>query len=287
MSLRTPRSFHYEAADGIASITLDRPDRLNALTFEVYEELRDLFADLAGEEAVRVVAITGRGRAFCTGGDIKEIIGPLFDTDPPDRLAFTRLTCDLVRAMRRLPRPIIASLNGVVAGAGAAIALASDFRIAAEEARIAFLFVKVGLSGADMGAAFLLPRIVGAGRAMELLSLGEFIDAREAERIGLYHRVVPAGDLAAETRRLAEKLAAGPAFGLAMTKTMIDRESGMDLETALEAEAQAQAICMEHPDYREAYEAFIEKRSPRFTPLAGRRGRGHTGGERASPGKEG
>lgn len=272
MSALAPRSFRYAIEGGIATITLDRPDRLNALTFEVYEELRNLFAALPLEEAVRAVVITGQGRAFCTGGDVKEIIGPLFATDAAGRLAFTRLTCDLVRAMRRLPKPVIASLNGVVAGAGAVIALASDFRIASEDAKIAFLFVKVGLSGADMGAAFLLPRLVGAGRAMEILSLGEFVEAREAERIGLYNRVVAAAELPAETRRFALALASGPAFGIAMTKTMLDREMSMDLDSALEAEAQAQALCMEHADYREAYEAFLARRTPRFAGSAGKGG---------------
>lgn len=264
MSVLKPRSFRLESSDGIATITLDRPDRLNALTFEVYEELRDLFRELVDVDTVRAVVITGRGRAFCTGGDVKEIIGPLFDRDGAGRLAFTRLTCDVVRKMRALPKPIIASLNGTVAGAGAVLAIASDFRIASEEAKIAFLFVKVGLSGADMGAAFLLPRIVGLGRAMEILALGDFLDARQAERIGLYNRVVAGAALESETRALAARLATGPAFGIAMTKTMLDRELGMDLETALEAEAQAQTLCMEHPDYREAYEAFLAKRPPRF-----------------------
>ena len=264
MSHAAPSTFRFEVRDGIATITLDRPERLNALTFRVYEELRDLFAALADEDPVRVVVVTGTGRAFCSGGDVKEIIGPLFDRDSAGRLAFTRLSCDLIRNMRRLAKPIIASLNGPVAGAGAVIALASDFRIAAEEAKIAFLFVKVGLSGADMGAAFLLPRVVGAGRAAEILMLGEFLEAREAERIGLYNRVLPAGKLGAETRALAERLAAGPGFAIGMTKTMLDREMGMDLDSALEAEAQAQAICMEQPDYREAYEAFLARREPRF-----------------------
>lgn len=264
MSALSPQSFGYEVAGSVATITLDRPDRLNALTFQVYEELRDLFAALAGEGAVRAVIVTGKGRAFCSGGDVKEIIGPLFDRDPAGRLAFTRLTCDLVRRMRRLPKPIVAALNGTVAGAGAAIALASDFRIACEEAKIAFLFVKVGLSGADMGAAFYLPRYVGIGRAMEILALGEFVEAREAERIGLYNKVVPADRLAAEAKGLAERLAGGPAFAIEMTKSLIDRELAMDVESALALEAEAQAICMEHPDYKEAYEAFIARRAPRF-----------------------
>lgn len=269
MSLRPPTSFRFDVREGIGTITLDRPDRLNALTFEVYEELRDLFASLGGEDSVRVVVVTGAGRAFCSGGDVKEIIGPLFARDAAGRLAFTRLTCDLVRQMRRLSKPIVASLNGTVAGAGAAIALASDFRIAAESARIAFLFAKVGLSGADMGAAFLLPRFVGMGRAMEILAFGEFMSAGEAHRIGLYTSVVPLDELAGATQALAEKLASGPAFAFGMTKLMLDRESSMDLESALEAEAQAQALCMEHPDYREAFEAFVSRRLPRFSAPGG------------------
>ena len=264
MSALSPRSFRFEVAGPIATITLDRPDRLNALTFEVYEELRDLFAALAGVTGVRAVIVTGSGRAFCSGGDVKEIIGPLFERDPAGRLAFTRLTCDLVRKMRKLPKPIVAALNGTVAGAGAAIALASDFRVASETAKIAFLFVKVGLSGADMGAAFYLPRYVGVGRAMEILALGEFVEAREAERIGLYNRVVPADRLEAEARGLAERLASGPAFAIEMTKSLIDRELSLDVEGALALEAEAQAICMEHPDYREAFEAFVARRAPKF-----------------------
>ena len=174
------------------------------------------------------------------------------------------MTCELIGNMRRLAKPIVASLNGPVAGAGAVIALASDFRIASEEARIAFLFVKVGLCGADMGAAFMLPRVVGMGRAMEILALGEFIDPADALAMGLYTKVVPAADLVAQTRALAERLAKGPRFAIGMTKTMLDRELAMDLDTALEAEAQAQALCMEHPDYREAYAAFLARRPPDF-----------------------
>ena len=264
MSASGPTTFGYEVLDGIATITLDRPDRLNALTFKVYEELRDVFAGLRSQDETRAVIVTGKGRAFCSGGDVKEIIGPLFDRDAAGRLSFTRMTCELIGNMRRLAKPIIASLNGPVAGAGAVIALASDFRIAAEGAKIAFLFVKVGLCGADMGAAFLLPRVVGMGRAMEILSLGEFISAPDACAMGLYNRVVSAGELEAESRALAARLAAGPRFAIGMTKTMLDREMAMDLDTALEAEAQAQALCMEHPDYREAYEAFLAGRAPRF-----------------------
>ena len=261
----TPKSFLYEASEtGVATITLNRPERLNALTFEVYRELTDLFAELRNEPTVRVVVITGAGRAFCSGGDVHDIIGELFSRDIEGLLEFTRMTCELVANIRALPKPVIASLNGTTAGAGACIALASDIRIAAEEAKIAFLFVKVGLSGADMGAAYLLPRAVGLAKATELLYTGDFISAEEAERIGLYNRVVPSEQLAAATSELAERLARGPAFALAKTKELLDREAHMNLDAALECEAQAQAICMQHPDYREAYDAFVAKRPPKF-----------------------
>lgn len=263
--MKQPTSFLYEQTDaGVATITLNRPDRLNALTFEIYRELTDTFAALRNEADVRVVVITGAGRAFCSGGDVHDIIGELFSRDVEGLLAFTRMTCELVANIRALRKPVIASLNGTTAGAGACIALASDIRIAAEEAKIAFLFVKVGLSGADMGAAYLLPRVVGLSKATELLYTGDFISAEEAERIGLYNRVVPGDQLATTTREFAERLARGPAFALAKTKELLDREAHMNLETALECEAQAQAICMQHPDYREAYEAFVAKRAPKF-----------------------
>lgn len=261
----TPHSFLYEpSANGVATITLNRPERLNALTFEVYRELTDVFVALRSETDVRAVVITGAGRAFCSGGDVHDIIGELFKRDMEGLLEFTRMTCELVRNIRALRKPVIASLNGTTAGAGACIALASDIRIASEEAKIAFLFVKVGLSGADMGAAYLLPRVVGLAKATELLYTGDFISAREAERLGLYNRVVPSEQLAATTRDFAERLAQGPAFALAKTKELLDRQAHMSLEAALECEAQAQAICMQHPDYREAYDAFVEKRTPRF-----------------------
>ena len=263
--MKRPQSFLYEQTDsGIATITLNRPERLNALTFEVYRELTDTFASLRDDKDVRVVVITGSGRAFCSGGDVHDIIGELFERNIEGLLEFTRLTCALVRNMRALPKPIISSLNGTTAGAGACIALASDIRLANEDAKIAFLFVKVGLSGADMGAAFLLPRVIGLSKATELLYTGDFISATEAERIGLYNRVVPADQLAATTRELAERLARGPAFALAKTKSMLNRELDMNLDAALECEAQAQAICMQHPDYREAYEAFVAKREAKF-----------------------
>ena len=264
--MNSPSSFIYEKTEsGIATITLNRPERLNALTFEVYRELTDTFATLRDQDDVRVVVITGAGRAFCSGGDVKDIIGELFSRDVEGLLEFTRMTCELVRNIRLLPKPVIASLNGTSAGAGACIALASDIRIASEDARIAFLFVKVGLSGADMGAAYLLPRVVGLAKATELLYSGDFISAHEAERIGLYNQVVPStAELATATNTLAERLAKGPGFALAKTKEMLNRELNMNLEAALECEAQAQAICMQHPDYREAYEAFVGKRDPKF-----------------------
>jgi len=259
-----PQSFLYEERGPVALITLNRPDRLNSLTFEVYRELTDTLSSLRSRDDVRVVIITGRGRGFCSGGDVEDIIGELFKRDMSGLLEFTRMTCELIRNIRALHKPVIASLNGTVAGAGAVIALACDLRIAAQTAKIAFLFVKVGLAGADMGAAFLLPRIVGLSKATEMLYTGDFISAEEAGRIGLYNRVVAAEELEAETIRWAEKLAAGPGFALGMTKASLNRELDMSLEMALEAESAAQAICMLNPDFREAYQAFTEKRSPQF-----------------------
>jgi enoyl-CoA hydratase/carnithine racemase len=259
-----PRSFRYAESGAVATLTLDRPETLNSLTFEVYRELTETFKALRERPQVRAVVLTGAGRAFCTGGDVKEIIGELLHRDAAGLHEFTRLTCDLVRAMRALPQPIVASLNGTVAGAGAAIALASDLRVAAESARIAFLFVKVGLAGADMGAAYLLPRIVGLGRAAELLMTGEFIDAAEALRIGLYNRVVPRERLEEETAVLVERLVRGPAAGLAATKAALEAEMSMDLDAALAAEARIQAELMQGPDFREGFEAFLAKRAPRF-----------------------
>ncbi len=260
----TPQGFLYDVQDAVATITLNRPERLNALTFEIYRELAETFLALREEKDVRVVVLTGAGRAFCSGGDVRDIIGALQGRDMEGLLDFTRLTCEVVRNMRALPKPVIASLNGTTAGAGACLALASDLRVASREARIAFLFTRVGLSGADMGACFLLPRVVGLAKATELLYTGEFISAEEAGRIGLYNRVVDQADLAAQTRALALQLAAGPAFSLAMTKEMLIRELETSFATALEWEAQAQAICMQHTDYQEAYRAFMEKRPPQF-----------------------
>lgn len=261
-----PKSFRYDLdpATGVCTLTLSRPERLNALTFEIYQELGQAFRALDAEPGVRAVVITGSGRAFCSGGDVEDIIGKLFERDAQGLLDFTRLTCELIAAIRACKRPVVAALNGTVAGAGAVIASACDVRIAADTAKIAFLFTKVGLSGADMGIAWLLPRIIGLGRATELLMTGDFIDAAEAHRIGLYNRVVPGAEVLGEARRFAEKLARGPAFGLEMTKRLLDREASTDLDAALALEAEAQSICMQHPDFREAYQAFVEKRPPRF-----------------------
>jgi len=262
--MKSPTSFQYQQTESVATITLDRPDRLNALTFEVYRELTELFAALKSEDSVKVVVITGTGRAFCSGGDVHDIIGELFSRDMEGLLEFTRMTCELIKNIRTLPKPVIASLNGTTAGAGACIALAADIRVAADTAKIAFLFVKVGLAGADMGATYLLPRVVGLAKATELLFTGEFISADEAQRLGLYNKVVSTDSLASVTTALAEQLARGPSFAVAKTKEMLNRELDMDLATALECEAQAQAICMQHPDYREAYEAFVAKREVKF-----------------------
>jgi enoyl-CoA hydratase/carnithine racemase len=261
-----PKSVLYsvDPASAVATITLNRPERLNALTFEVYTELRDTFRALDTEPSVRAVIITGTGRAFCTGGDVEDIIGALFSRDAAGLLEFTRLTCNLILSIRQCRRPVVAALNGPVAGAGAVIAAASDIRIAAESAKIAFLFSRVGLTGADMGAAWLLPRIVGLAHASELLMLGDFITATRAAEIGLYNRVVPAERLMAEVTEVAARLARGPSVALGVTKQALNQEAAMDLVTALEAEAQAQADCMQNPNFRKAYEAFRAKRDPKF-----------------------
>ena len=259
-----PQGFLYEERDAIAVITLNLPDKLNSLTFDIYRELTDTYAALEKRREVRVVVITGSGRGFCSGGDVTEIIGELFQRDMAGLLEFTRMTCDLIRKIRGLNKPVIASLNGTVAGAGAVIALAADLRIAADTAKIAFLFTKVGLAGADMGSAFLLPKVVGLSKATEMLYTGDFISAQEAFTTGLYNRVVPLEELEKTTMEFARKLAYGPGFALAMTKSALNRELHMSLEQALEAEAQAQVICMLNPDFKEAYQSFVEKRQARF-----------------------
>lgn len=246
--------------DRVATLTLDRPDRLNALTFDEYAALVAWFRD--PPTGVRAVVLTGSGRAFCSGGDVEDIIGQLFARDIEGLLRFTRMTVDLVRAMRACRAPIIAAVNGVAAGAGAIMVMASDLRIASTRGKVAFLFNKVGLCGADMGAAHLLPRLVGLGRATELLLLGDVIDAATAERIGLFNRVVGEDALQDEAHAWARRIADGPAFANGMTKEALNRELDVSLDTALEMEAQAQAICMAHPDFRTAYDAWVQKRSP-------------------------
>lgn len=256
-----PKTFAYELSpNGVATITLTRPDRLNSLTFEVYEELRDLFAELEHHAEVRSVLITGQGRAFCSGGDVESIIGELFARDMQGLVAFTRVTGALIRNIRALRRPVIAAVNGTAVGAGAVIALACDFRVASSSAKIGFIFPKVGLCGADMGATYLLPRVVGLGHATELLFTGDIILADRAKEIGLFNKVVPAEECVAVARELAERLAAGPAFAHAMTKQMLETEHTMPLDAAIEAEAQAQAICMQHPDFRAAYDSWVAKK---------------------------
>jgi enoyl-CoA hydratase/carnithine racemase len=258
-------SFSSELSRGVATLTLDREPRLNALTFEVYAELAEAFESLHHHEDVRAIVITGRGRGFCSGGDQDDIIKHLLGRDTPALLQFTRMTGRLIEAMRRCRRPIVAAINGVAVGAGAVIACASDLRIAAAEAKFGFIFPGVGLSGADMGITYLLPRIVGLGHASELLFFGDKIDAETAQRIGLVNRVVPdAAAAVAMAQDWALRLSRGPAFAHAMTKQMIESEHTMALGEAIEAEAQAQALCMQHPDFAEAHASFKEKRPARF-----------------------
>jgi enoyl-CoA hydratase/carnithine racemase len=257
-------SFIYEVKDAIATVRLNDPDKLNALTFKTYEELERLMKQLADDAAVKVLIITGEGKGFCSGGSVHDIIGKLLEMKGDALYRFTRMTCDVVKHMRNLKKPIIAAVNGIAAGAGAMLALASDFRIASAQARFSFLFVRVGLAGADMGALHLLPRIVGQGRATELLFLGDAIDAQEAWRIGLANRVVRHEDLMKEAYALAQRLKDGPLYAIGVTKQLLNREPQMDLDGALEIEARAQAICMETPDFREGYRAIVEKRPPAF-----------------------
>ncbi len=260
----TPTGFKYTVDRGVATITLSRPDRLNALTFAIYEELRDVLAALDHESEVRAVVITGEGRAFCSGGDARDIIGELFSRDMQGMLAFTRVTGALIANIRKLRRPVIAAVNGTCVGAGAVIALACDFRIASDTAKFGFIFPKVGLCGADMGAAYLLPRVVGLARASELLFLGDIVTAEEAARIGLVNKVVANDACLAEAQKLGMRLASGPAFAHSMTKQMLESEHTMALGEAIEAEAQAQAVCMMHPDFRSAFDAWQGKRPIRF-----------------------
>lgn len=257
--------FNYAVEDGVATITLNRPDVLNALTFDIYGQLRDLMAALRTDDTVRTVIITGEGKGFCSGGDVHDIIGPLFEMDVKGHLEFTRMTGELIANMRLLDKPIIAAVNGTAAGAGAVIALASDLRIFSATARIAFLFTKVGLTGADMGAAYLLPRVVGQSRATEALMLGDPINAEKAGQWGLANRVVEPDELMTAANEWARRLADGPGLALSMTKRMINNEWNMDLLSALEAEAQAQALLLMGDDHRIFFDAFRERVEPKFT----------------------
>jgi enoyl-CoA hydratase/carnithine racemase len=250
---------------GVATVTLDRPDRLNALTFEIYRELAEVFEDLDRHESVRAVVITGAGRGFCSGGDQDDIIHHLLGKSTPELLAFTRATGRLIAAIRRCRRPVIAAVNGTCVGAGAVIAAACDMRIAVTGAKFGFIFPKVGLCGADMGASYLLPRLVGLAHASEILFFGDIFDAERALAIGFVNRVAADADaVRAMAQEWAAKLAAGPAFAHAMTKQMLESEARMSLAEAIEAEAQAQALCMQHGDFAEAHAAFKEKRPAKF-----------------------
>ena len=263
-----PQHFLWALDGKVATITLNRPERKNPLTFESYAELRDTFRNLTYSDAVKVVVITGAGGNFCSGGDVHEIIGPLVEMqrtdDMPGLLEFTRMTGDLVKAMRACPQTIISAVDGICAGAGAIIAMASDLRYGTPQSKVAFLFVRVGLAGADMGACNILPRIIGAGRAAELLYTGRSMDGAEAERWGFYNKLCEPGKLAADAKALANSIAAGPTFAHGMTKRCIHQEWSMGIDDAIEAEAQAQAICMQTKDYERAYLAFVAKQKPVF-----------------------
>lgn len=259
-----PKHFTWAVRDRVATVTLDRPERKNPLTFESYAELRDLFRDLVYVSDIRAVVITGAGGNFCSGGDVFEIIGPLVEMDTANLLKFTRMTGELVKAMRACPQPVIAAIDGICAGAGAIIAMASDLRLGTAGAKIAFLFNRVGLAGCDMGACAMLPRIIGQGRAAELLYTGRVLRGEEAERWGFLNRLVAPEALLAEAETLAQELADGPTFANAMTKRMLEMEWAMSIESAIEAEAVAQALCMQTEDFARAYRAFAAKQKPVF-----------------------
>jgi enoyl-CoA hydratase/carnithine racemase len=257
--------FHLDISDGVATVRLSRPDKLNALTFDTYADLRDLLGELPHRGDVRVLVVTGSGRAFCSGGDVDEIIGELQEMGPAELLEFTRMTGAVTKALRECPLPVIAAVNGVAAGAGAVVALACDFRLVASSASFAFLFTRVGLAGADMGSAYLLPRLVGFGRATELLMLGDRIDAPRALAIGLATDVVDDAKLHEATAKLARRLADGPALAYSTTKLLLTRELDVDLGSAIEMEATAQALLMKSRDHREFYAAWRDDRRPEWT----------------------
>lgn len=263
-----PKHFLWEVNDKVATVTLNRPERKNPLTLESYAELRDTFRDLVYSDAIKTVVITGAGGNFCSGGDVHEIIGPLVEMQRKDDmaglLAFTRMTGDLVKAMRACPQPIVAAIDGICAGAGAILAMASDLRYGTARSKVAFLFVRVGLAGADMGACNILPRIIGAGRAAELLYTGRSMEGPEAERWGFYNKLCEPDAVLTDAQALAKSLASGPTFANAMTKKCIHQEWNMGINESIEAEAQAQAICMQTKDYERAYLAFVDKKKPVF-----------------------
>jgi enoyl-CoA hydratase/carnithine racemase len=259
-----PKHFAWTVRDRVATITLNRPERKNPLTFESYAELRDLFRDLVYATDINAVVVTGAGGNFCSGGDVHEIIGPLIDLPMPDLLRFTRMTGDLVKAMRACPQPIVAAIDGICAGAGACIAMASDIRFGTVNARVAFLFTRVGLAGCDMGACALLPRIIGQGRASELLFTGRSMGGEEAERWGFFNQLCTPDAVLKTAQDLAHDLAHGPTFAHGITKKMLHQEWNMGVDEAIEAEAEAQAICMETKDFERAYRAFVAKQKPVF-----------------------
>ena len=259
-----PQHFLFAVVDGVATITLNRPERKNPLTFDSYAELRDLFRALAYADEVKAVVVTGAGDNFCSGGDVHDIIGPLTKLDMPGLLAFTRMTGDLVKAMRACPQPVVAAVDGNCAGAGAILALASDIRYGTARSKTAFLFTRVGLAGCDMGACALLPRVIGQGRAAELLYTGRSMNGEEAERWGFFNRLCAPESVLADAQALAAALASGPTFAHGMTKKMLQQEWNMGVDEAIEAEAQAQAICMATNDFHRAYHAFVAKEKPEF-----------------------
>ncbi|MFT3665187.1 enoyl-CoA hydratase family protein [Piscinibacter sp.] len=259
-----PAHFGWRVERRVGVVTLNRPERKNPLTFDSYAELRELFRTLAYADDVRAVVVQGEGGNFCSGGDVHEIIGPLTGMTMPDLLAFTRMTGDLVKAMRACPQPIVAAVDGVCAGAGAIVAMASDLRVGTARSKVAFLFTRVGLAGCDMGACSILPRIVGQGRASELLYTGRALPGDEAQAWGFYNRLAEPEALGGAALDWAAELAAGPSFGHAMTKRMLHQEWAMGVDEAIEAEAQAQAICMATQDFERAYHAFVAKQKPRF-----------------------
>lgn len=260
----TPQHFQLSVAGKVATVTLNRPEKKNPLTFESYRELTDFFLAAQKEEAVKAIVVTGAGGNFSSGGDVFEIIGPLVAMDTKDLLKFTRMTGELVKTMRACPQPVIAAIDGICAGAGAIIAMASDLRLGTAETKIAFLFNRVGLAGCDMGACAMLPRIIGQGRAAELLYTGRVLKGEEAERWGFLNRLIARESVLAEAQALAAELADGPTFANAMTKRMLEMEWAMSVESAIEAEAVAQALCMQTEDFARAYHAFAEKRKPVF-----------------------